>query len=118
MGANGPEIFDDDVACDVRATFQADLKKGEDVQFATQHVRQKYRNHIKDYDDGPTVWFALALLQLDHGALQNEVRENALKAIEDGTGMSRWKEEIPVRQQERRAVLDELRSLLAKAERF
>ena len=43
MGAHGAEIFDDDVALDVRATFEEALEEGASMRTATRRVLEEYK---------------------------------------------------------------------------
>ena len=109
VGASGPDIFEDDVACDVRAAMMNAQKMGLTANAATEQVLRKYQPHLQDIDDGPTVWFALALVQIDLGILQPRVRDTALQLIDAGQGLSRWEDAEPEDLGERKRVLQELK---------
>lgn len=90
MGADGYEIFDDDVAADVRGTFEAAVKEGASIVQATATVLGEWADMLDDIDDGPVIWLALAAVQLDHGELQPKIRERAVRVIDDGTDSAKW----------------------------
>jgi sirohydrochlorin ferrochelatase len=113
MGAWGTGPFDDDVASDVRSTFENELEGGASVAYATTVVLREWSEAMDDEEDGPIVWLALASLQLGHGALQKRVRDEALAVIDGGQNQRRWDEETtPEDAAARRAVLEELRTRL------
>jgi hypothetical protein len=111
MGVWGTGIFDDDVAADVRNTWEDALGEGPD--HATRHVFAEYAQHLDDEDDGPIVMLALATLQLDAGMLDGRVRDGALAAIEPN--LRRWTDESPSPEdlEGRRLVLGELQRRIA-----
>jgi hypothetical protein len=113
MGAWGTDIFDDDVATDVRSTFENELEGGGSAAHATAVVLREWSEALDDKDDGPIVWLALAALQLDRKALQKSVKEHALSVIESGENQRRWDEETaPDDAAKRRTVLETLRARL------
>src|SRR4051812_28049419 len=93
MGAWGTDIFEDDVASDVRSTFEDELEGGGSVAHATAVVLREWSEAFEDENDGPIVWLALAALQLDRGQLQGRVRNEALAVIDAGNNQRRWDEE-------------------------
>jgi hypothetical protein len=115
MGTSGPDIFDDDVAWDVRAALQAALETGLAPALATDVVLAKFRMHLEDIETGPAVWFALALVQLDQHILQARVREAALGIIADGGGLDRWYDAEPSELAERKHILADLAARLLAA---
>ncbi len=115
MGAHGVEIFDDDVAMDVRATFEEALERGASVRTATRRVLDEYEEYFDDMDDGPIVWLALAAVQLEHGALQPRVRREALAVIATGDTLARWEDAGEDVAAERRQVLATLKARLEAA---
>ena len=112
MGASGPAIFDDDVACDVRATFHTALSNGLSLDMATFNVLTRFNEHLSDVDDGLTVWIALAYLQLEQGRVQKPVRSQVLRLIRTGDAMHRWEDADPDEVLERRSILDNLAAQL------
>ena len=112
MGTWGYEIFEDDIALDLRGDFEAALAEGLSVPDATARVLAEYGDAVEDFDDGPIIAVALAALQLEHGALQPEVRERALAVIDNSKGMHGWEEGGAEHAAKRRAVLAALRARL------
>jgi hypothetical protein len=107
----GYDIFNSDAALDVRDVFEDVLAEGRDIPAATTHVLQELADYVDDMDDGPVVYLALATLQLEHGALQPEIRARALHVITTGQDLQRW--EDPVDRAARQHVLEQLRARLS-----
>jgi hypothetical protein len=110
MGTWGTEIFDDDLAKDVEAAFATLLERELSLAAATKSLERKYAAQIRDQDDGPTFWLSLAALQQPLGVLPR-VKAHALRVIESGEGLSRWKDSSKNRKA-RISVLEKLRKLL------
>jgi len=79
MGNWGIGILQDDVADDVLITFEKALANGLAVEEATQQVIDDSPD-IDDDDDGPTIYMALATLQLQHCILMPEIQDRAIQA--------------------------------------
>jgi hypothetical protein len=63
MGAWGYCIRHDDFVLDVIGVFEELLKAGHSVRDATKAVKSRFASAIKDSDDGPLFWLALADVQ-------------------------------------------------------
>ncbi|MFO0837331.1 MAG: hypothetical protein U1D55_02300 [Phycisphaerae bacterium] len=113
MGTWGNGIFADDTACDVRDEYQALLAELQDVQAATDALLKKWKSSLDDDDEGPLVWLALAVTQHKLGRLEERVRREALRVIDDGRGLERWRDEGARAVAKRQAVLAKTRDLLA-----
>jgi hypothetical protein len=109
MGTWGYDIFDNDVASDVRALFEDELNTGASVAHATAEILRESKGALDDSDDGPIVWLALAALQLQRKELQSNVRDHALAVIDGGADLARWEAEgTPEDVAGRKRVLEEL----------
>ncbi|MGI8854722.1 MAG: immunity 26/phosphotriesterase HocA family protein [Thermomicrobiales bacterium] len=108
MGADGYEIFDDDVACDVRAIFEDALVARASITKATGIVLNEYADSLEDKDDGTVIYLALAALQCEYGKLQSAIRDRALAIIDNGEGLARWEDAGPESLAERKEVLSRL----------
>lgn len=108
MGTWGPAIFDNDTALDIKGTFEDAIGEGLDVEAATRRVFEEYRDAFEDYEEAGLSWFALASLQMEHGALQPEVREKAIRQIDEGNDLRLWEESgnVDGAAQRRRVLLD------------
>lgn len=111
MGACGTKLYQDDVTCDVRDEYIDWLKVESDNVKVTQTVIDNNIDYIEDEEDGPLFWFALADTQWKYGRLLPEVKEKAIKYIEDGKDLERWKDNDK-QYQKRKKVLEELKTKL------
>ncbi len=114
MDVPGSGIFDDLVAQDVRDSFKAALAAGLSPEQATFSVLEAFVDMLSDPEEGPSVWLALAALQLDIGCLTEEVRLRALEAME--TDLLRWAMESPEALAQRQQELARLRLRLTYGE--
>lgn len=113
MGAWGTGLFSDDVACDVRAQFRDQLEEGVSVAAATKRILAEWSEALDDVEDGPVIWLALASLQWDRGAVQARVKSKAIKLIDSGADLERWRNDGDSRQvAARRGMLRKLRQKL------
>lgn len=63
---------------------------GKPVSAITRDILAEYEDALNDTDDGPQIILALAALQLQHGALQPDMRDRALAVIRNDEGIERW----------------------------
>lgn len=109
MGTWGTGIFDDDTAGDIQDAFEDELADGVDVATATKRVLIRFADDLDDADDGPVIYLALAALQLEQDALQQDIRKRALEIIDSGEGLDGWEEGGPLKLRERQQVLQDFR---------
>ncbi|WP_210492665.1 hypothetical protein [Patulibacter sp. SYSU D01012] len=84
-------IFDDDLAADVRADWEAELSAGASPAVATRLLVQDYADEVAGSPAlAASFWIALAALQLDAGAVDPDVRDRAVRAIARGEDLERW----------------------------
>lgn len=112
MGTWGNKIYEDDEAQDARDAYKALLSKGLDGIAATDKFLKDWKQSLKDSDDGPTIWFALADTQWKLGQLEDRVRDKAVSIIDDGSSLDRWQEAGPKEVARRQRVLDDLKAQL------
>lgn len=110
MGAWGPAIFSDDVACDIRGDYRELLEDGVPDDEASARVIEAYA-HL-DEDEAHVLWLALAAAQAALGRLNDSVRGRALAVIDEGTGLELWAEAGPKELAKRKAALAKLRDTL------
>ena len=115
MSTSGAEIFDEVVASDTRAAFLSALTSEQDLTSATTQVLLKCRRKLEDVDDGPTIWFALAIVQMEQGTLQNAVRDQVVRIVDSDGGLSHWEDGDPDSLAERKSVLADLRKRVISA---
>ena len=112
MGAWGPRIFQDDIAIDVRLAFEEAFARHCSVKEATQQALEDFGWALADMDDGATIFIALAVLQLQHHALQPTIQEKALQAIVSEDAIARWEGMPPAQYDARKLVLERLMQML------
>ena len=112
MGSWGPSLYNDDVAVDVRREYKELLKSGKTDEEALQEIFSTFAEIISDPEDGPVLWFALADTMWKLGRLTPEVQQQALKHIEAGADLCRWKEQDPKQATKRKEVLEQLKAQL------
>jgi len=110
MGADGPAIFSDDFACDVRDDYRALLEDQIPDAEATRQIIAA--NPDLDVDEEPVFWLALAATQWRVGRLEDEVRARVLDVIDSGRDLARWEEAGPRAVAKRAAALTALREQL------
>lgn len=110
MGAWGPAIFSDDLACDIRGDYRELLEDGVSDEEASARVIEAY-THL-DQDEAQVLWLALAAAQAALGRLDDSVRDRALAVIDEGTGLELWAEAGPKELAKRKAALAKLRDTL------
>ena len=92
MGTWGSGLYGNDTTCDIRDTYMGFLKERLSNQEAYEKTLEKYEDYMKDPDEAPLFWFALAETQWKVGRLMPEVKEQALEWIDKGGGMELWEE--------------------------
>lgn len=91
MGTWGLNLYQDDVALDVKGEYKDKLHNGKTNEEALQEIIDENQETIEDMEDGPLFWFALADTQWNLGRLDEQVKKEALKHIE--LDLSRWKDD-------------------------
>ena len=113
MSASGTGIFDDDVACNIRAQYRALLQDGKAPAEAARAVLRDWAPALGDAEDGPVIWLALAAIQCQYGCLEPRVKAKALAVIADGSDLEHWRTtDNPNLLRSRMAVLARLRAKL------
>lgn len=110
MSASGPPLFDDDLACDVRDTYQRMLQDRFSDDEATRRSIEQWAGLSPDEE--PVFWLALASTQSSCGRLDDLVRSRALEVIDSGIDLARWEEIGPEPAAERASLLAQLRGQL------
>jgi hypothetical protein len=94
MGTWGSGIFDDDLALDIKGHFDDAVAGGTSPAEAAkalmqselaQEIIEEFSEDERDemfWEESGGLFFAVATLQLEHGVLQPDVREQTLRAID------------------------------------
>lgn len=112
MGAWSTRIFDDDGASDIRAEYRIMLGYGISNEEVYKRIEAYFYKDYKGSDDEDVYWLSIALFQWQNGMLLNEVKENALRCIDKGSYIERWKESGKKTYEKRREVLQTLKNKL------
>lgn len=112
MGAWDTAIFSDDLAADIRASFQESIGDGLTTEAATAKLKKEFASALNDQDEAPVFWLALASVQWNLGRLVPEVLACALNVIDNGSDLKRW-EEDEAAYRDRKAVLEIVRQRLS-----
>lgn len=82
MGMIGFELYDNDLACDVKKIFVDMIYSGVSCSEATAAVICDFEECLQDSEDRPIVWITLADTQWEMGLLLKSVKTRALNEIE------------------------------------
>jgi hypothetical protein len=112
MGALGPKIFDDDMACDVRAIYTQLIEDGTDDSDAQGRILELYSQCLEDPETATSVLVALAVTQSKIGRLDPTIRDRAVALIDQGGDLHVWEDESPKFVSARKAALEKARAQL------
>lgn len=110
MGTWGANLYQDDIALDVREEYINFLKVGMNNEEATKLLIKIYKD-ILGYEEYGTFWFALADTQWKYGRLLVQVKKHALELIDSEFKLELWKENEKG-YKKRKEVLIELKNRL------
>ncbi|SRR6266851_731819 len=111
MGVWGPAVFSDDLAADLRADYRMMIGDGLSGPEATDRLLKEWTpSSERDPDMAAIFWLALAVTQWKCGRLEGRVKKQAIRVIEDGSALRRWRGSPLERR--RAAVLDATRKQL------
>jgi len=117
MGTWNTGIFANDLALDVRAEYRMLLGDGLSGPEATRKVLSKYRESVDDPDESTDFWLALAATQWRCGRLEGLVKRHAIRILNAGADVERWREESPRNVAKREAALLKLKQELNSPQR-
>ena len=90
MGTWGPAILSDDFARDVYDCYLRAYNAGAERDQIAAELLAANVHALKDPDDGPVFWLALAKAEWDTGAVDPEVLVRVEQLVATGQGMARW----------------------------
>lgn len=105
MGVWGTAIFSDDNASDLREDYRTLIGEGVSGVDATDRLLKEWAPK-GDPALEPVFWLALAVAQWDCGRLEDRVRAEALRVIEDGSALAQWRGGDGKLERKRQAVLN------------
>lgn len=110
MSTDGPGLFADDTAHDVRAEFGELFSEYGDAERATSVLISRWAEFLASADQADVFWLALAATQTRFGCLCDDVRDRAVEIIDAGFHLRRW-DGLPS-QRKRADILRRLRAQL------
>ena len=108
MGAWSTRIFDNDMT----AEYKTLLGYGILPEEAYNKVYEYFAKDFIEQDDEDDFWLGIALFQWKNGILLDEVKENALRCIDNEEYLERWKDSGEKIYQKRKNVLSEFKEKL------
>lgn len=112
MGVWGPNLYQNDIAIDVRDYYKDQLTKGKSDYVIIQELIKLNENILSDCDEVPVFWFALADIQWSLGRLDDFVKKQALFHIQNKHDLKHWELENPAQAKIRIKVLSDLEQKL------
>lgn len=112
VGADGPGLFSDDTACDVRDEYREALEDGASDGEAEAAVLREFGEELTDPDQRIVVWLALAFTESKLGRLSRTACQQALAILDAGGDLPRWRKAGAGAVRRRAAVLDKVRAQL------
>ena len=111
MGAWGANLYQDDVALDVKDEYKDNLRRGKTNEEAMQEIIDKYQELLEDEEVRGVFWLALADTQWNLGRLDEQVKKQALEIIELGIDLKRWESNEKL-YNKRKEILEKLKEKL------
>lgn len=93
MGTWGPKLYEDDVAQDIKETYEELVKTEKDNEKIIKEICSIFKEELEDQDEKSVFWMVLADLLYKQKRLTKYVKEKALEEIERGENLERWKNE-------------------------
>lgn len=109
MGAWSAEIFDDDGAEEIKEEYKILLGYGISPEKAYQKIEDYFYSDYKGEHDEDVYWLSIALFQWQNGILLEEIKQEALRCIDDENYLERWKDSGEQIYQKRKKVLEDLK---------
>jgi len=75
MGTFGLDIFEDDLALDIKDMFQALEEEGQTVETIIEMVLEEFEDSLEDFDEGITVVLALTSLASEKGGINETLKK-------------------------------------------
>jgi hypothetical protein len=117
MGVWGTAIFSDDNAADLRADYRTMVGDGLSGPEATNRLLKKWMpSSEKDSGMAAIFWLALAVTQWKCGRLEDRVKREAIRVIDDGSALRLWRGS-PL-ERKRAAVLEATKKQLESPQPF
>ena len=92
MGAWSTKIFDNDISMDILTEYKKLLGYGLEPEDVYRKISEYYAKDFVGQDDEDDYWLAIAYFQWKNGILLDEVKENAIRCLNDESFLDRWRE--------------------------
>lgn len=112
--AEGPGIFDNTLAQSVRRDFEAAMAEGLSVYAAADAILERHAGLLHDPENAAPIFYALAMLQSEHGTITPRIRKTAQTLIVSGEGLNAFAHRGTEWVEARRKVEQELRGRLTE----
>ncbi len=112
MGTWGVDLYQNDLAIDVRDYYKDQLKRGKSNNQIVHELMKQNEYVLIDPDEAPIFWFALADVQWDFGRLDDFVKKQALYHIQDGYDIKHWESKNLTQNKSRVKILSNLEQKL------
>ena len=89
MGTWGVEIFEDDLAQDVRAFYES-ARAVDSFENAAQATLSRFKLELSDEISIPIVYLALASILMDEGHIVKDISDKCHRIINSGLGLDIW----------------------------
>ncbi len=110
MGTWGTALYSDDLAADLRDEFRELIGEGLSASEVVDRLKSEYAESLDDCHQATVFWLALADIGWRLGRLDDQVRREAIRAIDSGDDLARW--ETPSDRKKREKVLFKLSAQL------
>ena len=111
MGNWGIGLYQEGFTLDIKIKYKYKLHMGKSDIEAIKEILEEYKDFLRDAQYVPLFWFAIADTQWNLGRLKEDVKNEALKYIEQGTDLERWKKDEKL-YKKRKDVLEKLKEKL------
>ncbi len=102
MGTWGTRLYDDDIALDVKETYQMKIEEGKNKEETLNEMLTEFNWAMDDEIDSEIFWIALADTLLTNNNLNYWIRNKALNEIKKGKSLAIWKEQATKQEYEAR----------------
>lgn len=108
MGIWGIDIFEDDLALDIKDMFEELVESGESIESAVSIVLEDFEESLEDFDEGATVVLALCELASQKGNITEKLKSELSRLSSNNEYWNYLKEESEELYEARRGLLNKL----------
>ncbi|SHJ10024.1 protein of unknown function [Clostridium amylolyticum] len=108
MGIWGIDIFEDDLALDIKDMFEELVESGESIESAVSIVLEDFEESLEDFDEGATVVLALCELAAEKGNITEDLKSELSRLSSNNEYWNYLREESEALYEARRGLLNKL----------